>query len=242
MSSNSRRIIQIISLFTLVILACSAVSPNKQGGGGNTATQIPQNIPVDAPASAPSEVPASTATITNAVPPLPTFTVEPLDLTCTWLYEESPAAIATGGGTPGMTAEREGTWIGTRFMHGGNFGCEDQEFVTAHEWDGLREELIPGKLYHLTVTLTWRLEGTAECSSLTAGAKTSISVGDFKIEAGQSTIVLSSQPDGDLIKGGDWIAPKGAEDGDELKISVHGSSGSLGGTVTYKYKYFCKGD
>ena len=137
-----------------------------------------------------------------------------------------------------MTAEWKGNWIGTRYMHAGNMGCDDQEFVTAHEWIGLENEFIAGKTYYFTVTLTWRLEGKPECSSLTAGAKTSLTAGTTVVEIKQSKIILTTEPNGDLGNSGNWTAPKGS-DGDTLTIKAHGSSGSLGGTVSFNYEYFC---
>ncbi len=164
--------------------------------------------------------------------------VPSLDISCQWIYVNTTDAIATGGGTPGMTAEWKGNWIGTRYKHAGNFGCNEQEFVTAHEWSGLRNELIPGKTYFFTVSLTWRLEGEAECSALTAGAKTSLTAGTTVVEIKQSTIILSKEPNGDLGNTGQWTAP-GGNDGDTMTIKAHGSSGSLGGTVSINYKYVC---
>jgi hypothetical protein len=170
--------------------------------------------------------------------PAPPTDVPTLDISCRWVHIDTVDALATGGGTPGMTAEWEGNWIGTRYSHAGNFGCDEQIFVTAHEWSGLDDELIPGKDYYFSVVLTWRLEGEPECTSLTAGAKTSLSVGTTVVEIGQSTINLSSEPNGDLSNGGYWTAPKGNE-GDTMTIKAHGSSGSLGGTVSINYEYIC---
>ncbi|MBI9043478.1 MAG: hypothetical protein JEZ06_03280 [Anaerolineaceae bacterium] len=48
------------------------------------------------------------------------------------------------------------------------------------------------------------------------------------VEIKQSTIILSSEPNGDLGNSGAWTAPKGNEGG-KMTIKAHGSSGSLGG-------------
>ncbi|MBI9043477.1 MAG: hypothetical protein JEZ06_03275 [Anaerolineaceae bacterium] len=57
-----------------------------------------------------------------------------------------------------MTAEWKGNWIRTRSKHAGNFGWDEQEFVTAHEWGGLREELIREKytIFRLILPGGWK--------------------------------------------------------------------------------------
>ena len=238
----SRKIRRFLTLFLALLfasLACNLPQQdvdriNSEATGSvqaaqDTGTRVAQTMTVAADRG---ETPAPTDT------PAPPTDVPTLDLTCTWLLIDTSDALATGGGDPNMTAEWEGNWIGTRFKHAGNFGCEEQEFVTAHEWNGLQEELIPGKPYSFSVTLTWRLEGTPECSSLTAGAKTSLTAGSTVVEIGQSSIILSTEPDGDLGNSGSWTAPSG-NDGDTLSIKAHGSSGSLGGTISYNYQMVC---
>lgn len=239
MSPNAKRLLTLFLALLIASLACNLPREevdrtNLEATGTtraeqDTGTRVAQTMTAAAERGE-TPVPADT--------PIPPPPVPTLDLACTWNLIEATPALATGGGDPNMKAEWDGAWIGTRFKHAGNFGCDEQEFVTAHEWDGLRSELIPGETYSWSVALTWRLEGTAECSSLTAGAKTSLTAGSTVLEIGQSTIILDMQPDGDLFNSGEWTAPSGNE-GDILTIKAHGSSGSLGGTISYNYELVC---
>jgi len=239
MSTQAKILLKVLVFILLVSLACNLPQDYSRRVSRN-ATQAVQTQEQNAIQGAQTE----TAAAERGESPIPSNTPGPptavptLDTSCRWIYVDMVDALATGGGTPGMTAEWKDNWIGTRYAHAGNMGCNEQEFVTAHEWSGLRNELIPGKIYYFVVTLTWRLEGERECTSLTAGAKTSLSQGTTVVEIGQSTIILSKEPNGDLSNSGPWTAPQGNE-GDKMTIKAHGSSGSLGGTVKINYKYTC---
>jgi hypothetical protein len=228
-----RNLILILSIFVLTALSCDVFTPEYQEKLRQEATETTQ-AEQSSSEEQPNVVPFAT------VKPADTEQSLPADQICSWVQLEPTDALATGSGTPGMSAQREGDWIGTSYTHAGNFGCSEQTLVTTHTWDGLYEELKPGLQYTLLVYLTWRLEGTPECTSLTAGAKTSLTVGTNTIEVARGTINLSSEPDGDLSVYDYWTAPRATNEGDTLKISTHGSSGSLGGTVFYTYEYICR--
>lgn len=157
---------------------------------------------------------------------------------CKWFLIETTEALSTGGDVPGMSAKGVENGIATSYTHAGNMGCGDQIFETTHYWVGLYDSLYPGVENPLTVYFVWNLEGQPECTSLTAGGKTAVTIETKIIEIGQSTINVSAEPDGDLSQSGLFVLPDGVE-GDQYNITASGSTGALGGSIFYVYEYQC---
>jgi hypothetical protein len=230
MSPSFRKATLVLSLWILSTLACKMFTPEYEAQILKEATQTAEALKA-APGSPlnPSPQPASQDT-----QPAPLFPEE-----CFWQFVDTTEALATGGGSPGMSAQREGSSITTSYTHDGNFGCSEQTFITNHHWTDPALKLFPGDQTTFSVSLSWELVGTAECTSLTAGAVTYVTAGDTTFKADVSTINVSSEPEGLVYSdSGSWTVSSGAV-GDTMRIQAHGSSGSLGGTITYNYKYVC---
>jgi hypothetical protein len=224
----------VLSVLFTAVLACSGFSQEFQDRLRKEATQTTQASSVT-PDAATQSSPQPDVVETGAVP------IE--NQTCSWRFVDATEAIATGGGNPGMSSESSPTGgsITTSYVHAGNFQCSDQIFKTTHDWEVPPEVLIPGRDFEFSVSLSWELDGTPECTSLTAGASTYLAVGSATIaNTEQGTINLSSEPDGLLFSSGPWVILTGSA-GDSMQIKAHGSSGSLGGTITYNYTYECTG-
>ncbi len=221
-----------LAVLILAALACNLPDSENPAPGEPAPTGFPMSTQI--PATSP---PGAIEPLPETISPDPTPEIE---LVCNWYLNSVTPALGTGGGAPGMSADFEGAWVGTRFTHNGNFGCEEQTYVTAHEWNGLFEFLRPGLDQTFSVSLTWRLEGTSECTSLSTGAVTAITIASQTVEIRQSQIILSSEPDGDLTNSGKIKIPSGSQEGEILTASVHASSGSLGGTIAYEYVYGCE--
>lgn len=159
---------------------------------------------------------------------------------CQWELQETTDALATGGGTPGMSSSRTGGMIETSYTYAGNFGCDEQTFRTSHTWLEPGDALKPGSELSLEVSTAWDHAGKPECTSLTAGASTSITAGSTTINAQNSSIRVSAEPQGLVTESGRWVVPGGSGEGASLSITAGGSSGSLGGRVFYNYLFVCK--
>ena len=230
MSPSFRKSMLVLSLWILSALACKIFTPEYEAQIIKEATQTAEALKA-APESPlkPSPGPSSEDT-----QPAPLF---PED--CFWQFVDTTEALATGGGDPGMSARRDGSSITTSYTHAGNLGCSEQTFITTHHWSDPGQKLYPGEQITFSVSLSWELVGTRECTSLTAGASTYVTAGDTTFKADQSTINVSSDPEGLVFSdSGTWVVGPGSV-GDTMSIKAHGSSGSLGGTISYHYKYVC---
>ena len=157
---------------------------------------------------------------------------------CAWQLVSDSEALSSGG--DGMSVSRAGNSIQTSYIHGGNFECEDQIFDTYHTWTEPGTSLMPGQELSFDVTTSWNLNGTAACTSLTAGANTWIMAGITTILAKNSHIVVSQEPNGSVSGQGDWIVPSGSTPGESMTITAHGEQGGVGGSVYYKYQWVCQ--
>ncbi len=117
--------------------------------------------------------------------------------------------------------------------------CAEQVFHTTHTWSPLPPSLTPGTSVSLSVTTSWSLDGSPSCSSLTAGASTSVQAGTTTVKAGNSHIAVSADPSGTVSDTIDWQVPAGASPGATMDIIAGGTTGAGGGFVYYHYRYDC---
>jgi len=235
MSASFRKSILVLGVWIISAMACKVFTPEKEAQIIKEATQTVEAL---APAQESPLKPSPQPSLEEMQP----ATLFPDE--CYWKFIDTKEALATGGGNPGMSAQRNGSSITTSYTHAGNLGCSEQTFITNHQWTDPGEKtfakLFPGEKITFSVSLSWELVGTPECTSLTAGASTYVTAGDTTFKADIATINLSSEPEGLVYSdSGTWVVGTGSV-GDTMSIKAHGSSGSLGGTISYNYQYVCE--
>jgi hypothetical protein len=163
--------------------------------------------------------------------------VSPQKTACYWQLTGSDERLSSA--FPGMSASRSGNTIQTAYQHAGNMGCAEQTFETIHRWSEPGNTLSPGDTLTFDVSVDWSLDGSSDCTSLTAGVKTSILTGVTRIVAERSKIIVSKEPNGAVSNSGSWVVPAGSNIGETLTITVLGDGGGVGGSVIYSYQWVC---
>lgn len=157
---------------------------------------------------------------------------------CTWQLVSDIEALSNGG--DGMSVSRAGNSIQTSYISLAGFECKDQIFNTYHTWTEPGTSLTPGQELSFDVAASWNLDGTAACTSLTAGVNTWVMAGITTIQAKNSRIIVATEPSGSVSGNGTWIVPFGTNPGESMSITAHGEQGGVGGSVFYKYQWVCQ--
>jgi hypothetical protein len=159
---------------------------------------------------------------------------------CRWEFVETKAYLSDGGGR--FSVSFDGTsQVSTGYEFEGALDCGTLTFNTRHSWTAPPPVLLPGDTLAFSVGASWDLQGDSTCSGLTAGLRTSITVGEFSLSAGDSSIPTSAEPQGSLSSSGDWTVPNGTA-GQRLEIMAMPDGGGAGGTVRTNYSYVCEGN
>ncbi len=158
---------------------------------------------------------------------------------CRWQLSDEQQALA-GSEREGVTVTRSGNTIETSYRHAGNMGCNDPTFQTTHSWTQPPNSLIPGETISFEVSAAWQLDGSPDCSSLTAGVNTSMVAGINRILAERKKIIVAQEPEGSISNSGNWMVPAGQNIGETLTLTAHGDGGGVGGSVFYTYEWDCQ--
>lgn len=100
--------------------------------------------------------------------------------------------------------------------------------------------LTPGETISFEVSAAWKLDGSADCSSLAAGVNTSLVVGANRILAERKKIIVSQEPEGLISNSSILTIPTGQNIGETFTLTAHGDGGGVGGSVFYTYKWGCQ--
>jgi len=135
---------------------------------------------------------------------------------CTWQFAEAKEYLSKEG--DGFSTSRSGNSIQTSYTYPGNLDCKDQVFQTTHTWTDPGSSLTPGQELTFDVSASWNLDGSAQCSSMVTGVNTWVMAGVTTIEAKNSHINVSTEPNGSISKQGSWVVPFGGNPGQEMTI------------------------
>jgi len=157
---------------------------------------------------------------------------------CTWQFAEAKEYLSKEG--DGFSTSRSGNSIQTSYTYPGNLDCKDQVFQTTHTWTDPGSSLTPGQELTFDVSASWNLDGSAQCSSMVTGVNTWVMAGVTTIEAKNSHINVSTEPNGSISKQGSWVVPFGGNPGQEMTITAHAEQAGAGGSINYIYQWVCQ--
>ena len=175
--------------------------------------------------------------VSDEIPEEPETAEQPSTGSCYWLNNESVPPSGTTSNPKMEIDTSHPNSVKTTLTHGVS-GCPQQFFDTQHRWT-FSDVIGPGEPQKMGVVFEWQNRGTAECSALTAGGITTLTVGDFKLRAENMSINVKTDPQGMVTDSATWVAPEG-EAGDKFTIVVHSSTGSYGSNARYHFEYVCE--
>ena len=138
-----------------------------------------------------------------------------------------------------LSASINGTTINTSYSIPASEFCGAQEFTTHHSWTEPFSVLTPGNNITFSVEASWALNGSSDCSSLSAGLDTWVTAGATNITARRDKVIVAVESSGSVSNSGSWIVPSASTEGEIMTIKAGGGQGGAGGSVTYKYQYGC---
>lgn len=171
-----------------------------------------------------------------------TLTQQAISKACQWVRNDVVTVeteISSMDKPKGATASRNGEAIMLTFPHSGASGCAEQILQTTHKWTTIPAKFKPGERVVFSLSAEWLLKGSRECSTLMAGVSSEIVADKTRITASRSGITISKEPSGSVQNSGTWTVTGHSFEGDKINLTVRGTTGSVGYSITYEYRYQC---